>query len=78
MRIYLIIAVVVAVLGIFWAGGEIAKQKCRAETAKLATEHVVNINKTTNKIKRDANEKTFNTGVDDIRHILYQKYTIAE
>ena len=78
MRIYLIIAGVVACLGVFWTGGEIARQKCRAENANLATEHLVNINKITNKIKRDTNEKIFNTSVGDIRRILRQKYTIAD
>ena len=29
-------------------------------------------------IQRKVNEETFNSGLDDIRNVLYQKYTIKD
>jgi len=74
MKFYLIGAVVALVAGAYFAGGRIAHEKCRAAAANTATEIAIN---STN-ITRIANEKTFNTGVRDIRNILRQQYTIAD
>ena len=74
MRIYLIIAVVAMVLGAYWAGRNIARSECVALAANTNTNNILNsVN-----IQREANENAINTGVGDIRHILYTKYTIAE
>lgn len=74
MRIYLIIAVVAMVGGAYFTGGRIAYEKCRADVANSATTAVVK----SGEITRIANEKTFSTGVRDIRDILRRKYTIAD
>lgn len=55
-------------------GGRVAMQKCNARVASVAVKQNQEIIKTMGVI----NEKTFNTGVRDIRRVLCEKYTIAE
>ena len=74
MRIYLIIAVCAMIGGAYLTGGKVAREKCRAEYATAGTNEVI---KSIN-ITRAANEKSFNTGVHDIRDRLRRYYTIAE
>ena len=74
MKFYLIGAVVALVAGAYFAGGRVAHERCRAAAANTATEIAIN----SANITRIANEKTFNTGLRDIRRILHQKYTIAD
>ena len=73
-KIYIFICGLLVVYGAFWAGGRIATAKCAAKTTKNQILQVYKVLET----KRHINEKSFNTGVDDIRHILHTKYTIAD
>lgn len=76
MKIYIFlffICVGVAV-GAYWAGGRAATQKCNARVAEITVKQNREIIQTMGAI----NEKTFNTGVRDIRRVLREKYTIAE
>jgi len=74
MQKYLIIAVCAMVVGAYFFGARIAREKCVADGANAQTHEIVN----SRNILRKANEKTLNTGVRDIRDILRRKYTIAE
>lgn len=74
MKVYLIVAVCTLVGGAYLAGGRIAREKCRGNVANSETNAVIK----SVEITRIANEKTFNTGVRDIRDILRRKYTIAD
>lgn len=74
MRIYLIIAIIALVGGAYIMGARVAREKCTADVANATTAEIINtVNNT-----RAADEKTFNTGVRDIRNILRAKYTIAD
>ena len=74
LYIFLFFICVVVVAGAYWAGGRVAAQKCNARAAEVAVKQNQEIIKTMVAI----NEKTFNTGVRDIRRVLREKYTIAE
>lgn len=74
LYIFLFFICVVVVAGAYWAGGRVAAQKCNARAAEVAVKQNQEIIKTMGAI----NEKTFNTGVCDIRRVLREKYTIAE
>lgn len=74
MKVYVFIGLVLVVISAYFVGGRVASQKCKVQIAEL------NSNKSALVIKNmeEINEKTVNTGVRDIRRILYEKYTIAE
>ena len=74
MQKYLFIAVCAMVLGAYWFGTRIAREKCVADSANAQKDEIIN----SGNIVRMANEKTVHTGVRDIRDILRRKYTIAE
>lgn len=70
-----IIAIFIAFIAFsYWAGNRVAVQKCDAQIAKLNSQ---NTNIAFEKMEK-VNEKTFNTGVRDIRRILREQYSIAE
>lgn len=76
MKRYFFIIICVAFLfcAAYWAGGRVATQKCDTRIAEIrANQQSINIQQMVN-----ANEKTVNTGVCDIRRILRKQYTIAE
>ncbi|MBO7508865.1 MAG: hypothetical protein J6T57_01125 [Alphaproteobacteria bacterium] len=74
MRIYLIIAVIVMVGGAYVMGGRIAKNECLSDASELRATDITNMVE----MQRIVNEKTVHTGVNDIRGILRDKYTIAD
>ena len=74
MKKYLIIAVSAVVGAAYIIGVRSAQMKCVAAAARTESKEFINI---TN-IKRNTDEKTFNTAVADIRGVLHAKYTIAE
>lgn len=74
MKIYLIATVGALALGAYVMGGKIAREKCRTDVAIAATNTEIK----SREIERIVNEKTFTTGVRDIRDILRTKYTIAD
>ncbi|MBO7656716.1 MAG: hypothetical protein J6S80_03245 [Alphaproteobacteria bacterium] len=74
MKNYLIIAIAIIVAGAYFFGARIGRMKCQSSARRAETKEIENIIV----IKRNTDEKVFNTGVDDIRRILHTKYTIAE
>lgn len=74
MKQYLIIAAVAIVAGAFFMGVRIGRMRCTIDSARAQSNEMTNIFD----IKRNTDEKVFNTGVRDIRRILHTKYTIAE
>ena len=74
LRFYLGAAIIIMIIGAFWAGGRIAHEKCMRRTTQSETQQITNsIN-----MQRNINEKVFDTGVRDIRDILRREYTIRE
>lgn len=76
MKVYLCVfmAGVTAIFFSYVAGVRVGREKCRADLVSQSA----TIQSQTIKIIGDVNAETFNRGVDDIRRVLYEKYTIAE
>lgn len=74
MKNYLIGAIAIIVVGAYFFGWRMARTRCELNSVRDQSREIINISN----IKRDSDEKVFNTGVGDIRHILHTKYTIAE
>lgn len=74
MSKYILIAAMAVVVFAYIIGGRVATQKCDIKIAEINASKQLTINKKIGEI----NEKTFNTGVHDIRNILRAKYTISE
>ncbi|MBR2393141.1 MAG: hypothetical protein IKB05_01480 [Alphaproteobacteria bacterium] len=76
MKTYLFVfmAGVTAIFFSYVAGVRLGRQQCRADVAQQSGY----VQSETIKIIGDVNAETFNRGVDDIRHVLHEKYTIAE
>ena len=72
--IYVPLGVAAVVCGAFWAGGRIAREKCRANVAAtdVATQQQI-----INKLGK-INAETYDTATADIRRVLREKYSIAE
>lgn len=76
MKTYLFVFLV-ACATLFFAYGAgvwVGREKCNAQTERNVAIQQSEIIKTMETV----NAETFNTGVRDIRRILYEKYTIAE
>ena len=74
MRMYLFIGILVFICFSYWAGNHVATQKCDTKIAELNSQNTNIIFENMEKV----NEKTFNTGVRDIRRFLREQYSIAE
>lgn len=74
MKKYLIIAVAVIVAGAYFFGVRIGRMKCNMDSVRAQSSEISDIID----IKRNTDEKVFNTNLGDIRRILHEKYTIAE
>lgn len=74
MKQYLILAAAVIVAGGYFFGVRIGRMRCAIDSMRAQSNEITNIID----IKRNTDEKVFNTGLRDIRHILHAKYTIAE
>lgn len=74
MNKYLIIAFVIIISFVYFAGSRVATERCNTKIAEISA------SKQSDMVKKmdEINEKTFNTGVHDIRRVLREKYTIAE
>ncbi len=73
-KIYLMLIGVVMLVCIYIFGIYSGYQKCNAKVATQTNNqqsHVI-------EIQRKVNEEVFNRGVNDIRNVLHQKYTIAD
>lgn len=74
MKIYFICAVALLIGGAFYMGGRIARTECISEVATAQTnEFIIQLN-----TQRQIDEKTFHTGMRDVRRVLRTKYTIAD
>ncbi len=73
-KIYVIAAMCAGIVIAYLIGGRVEMARCRAQ---VALDVIHSTNQTAQK-KRKINEKVFNTGVNDIRDILRDKYTIAD
>ena len=76
MKKYFVIAAICAGVcaGAYWAGGRVAIAQCDVKISEMRMAH----QSMNTEILGVVNEKTFNTGVRDIRRILREKYTIAD
>lgn len=74
MKKYLVLAVVAIVAAAYFFGLRIGRMQCAVNSMRAQSNEIINISD----IKRNTDEKTFNTGVGDIRRVLHAKYTIAE
>ena len=76
MKLYLFLfaAAGVAMFFSYVTGVRMGREKCRGD---IATQSGA-IQSETIKIMGDVNAESLNRGVDDIRRVLYEKYTIAE
>ena len=72
--LFLLLGFVAVILFAYWAGGQVARQKCNA----LINESSASQQRIIIEQMGSVNEKVVNTGVCDIRRILREKYTIAE
>lgn len=63
-----------AIFFAYFAGIKIATERCKANVANDAAVKQSCIIK----LQEDVNAEVLNRGVDDIRRVLYEKYTIAE
>ena len=73
-KIYLLAVGLIIMLCIYFFGMYAGYQKCNAKVATQANNqqsHVI-------EIQRKVNAEVFNRGVNDIRNVLRQKYTIAD
>lgn len=69
-----LMAVVIAIFFAYLAGVRIANERCRA---RINTDGFVRQSEII-KLQGDVNVEVFNRGVDDIRRVLREKYTIVE
>lgn len=76
MKTYLFVfmAGATAIFFSYVAGVRMGREKCRTDVVQ----NMGAIQSETIKIMGNINAETFNTGVRDIRRVLYEKYTIAE
>ena len=74
IKLYFFIGTILAVYSAYLVGIHTGTHQCQTEAANV---HASQINDTI-KTMGIINAKTVNTGVDDIRRILREKYTIAE
>ena len=74
LRIYLAAIIIAAIFLSYFMGSYVSNVKC-GEHIATATAKQTFVN---NSFLENANETVFHTGVDNIRRILYEKYTIAE
>ena len=73
-KLYLTVAVCAIIIGAYFYGRNISNIKCRA--SYLQNELNQNIQNYNN--QRIIHDTVYKTGVDDIRRILFDKYSIAE
>lgn len=74
LRFYLVALVGATIFLSYFVGAHVANIKCSERVASAIAEQLA-IN---NNLLENTNETVFHTSVGDIRHILHEKYTIAE
>lgn len=73
-KFYMLLVIGVAIFFAYLAGGRVANEQCRARSSNNLVKQQAQILQ----IKRVVNEKVLGTDTNDIRHVLREKYTIAE
>lgn len=74
MRLYLLFAVFVAIVCVYFYGINTEREKCKT---KHFQDNFETITKTQQQ-QKVIHDTVYKTGVGDIRRILFDKYTIAE
>nr|MBQ0091632.1 hypothetical protein [Candidatus Enterousia merdequi] len=74
MRIYLLLSICALIMGAYFYGTKVEKAKCESRNLQNNLQNIEKIQQT----QRMVHETSYKTGVDDIRIILLNKYTIAE
>ena len=73
-KLYLVMAICALIMGAYFYGVNITNVKCQKQ-------HIEQVFQNQNKLiqnQRIIHDTVYKTGVGDIRHILRDKYTIAE
>ncbi len=73
-KVYVILLLCVVLVGTFFYGRNVGVSKCEMQNLQ----NQINTTEQNQIKERDLNDKVFKTGVADIRHILRDKYSIAE
>lgn len=73
-KLYFLLFFIAVVWGAYLVGGHVANEKCRGTVADDIVAQQVELIK----IQEVVNAETVSRGVDDIRRILREKYTIAQ
>lgn len=73
-KIYLLVVGLIIVMCVYFFGMYSGYQKCKVKIADQTHNQQSEIIK----IQRKVNAETFNSGLDDIRDVLHQKYTIQD
>lgn len=73
-RIYLLLFVVVIMVGLYLVGIVVGKSRCQTDNVVVVTQQQTELIN----LERKVNAESFNRGVDDIRRILREQYTIKE
>ena len=74
LRFYYVALVCATIFLSYFIGGHVGAIRCREHIANNNAKQII---LDTKKLE-SVNEVAFHTGVNDIRHILREKYTIAE
>ncbi len=77
-KLYFLVAGCVIVGGAYVCGLNVGDAKCDARITRENLQNIQNLQIESIKTKRTNHEIVYKTGVDDIRRILRDKYTIAE
>lgn len=74
IKFYLVVVLAVLVVGAYVSGRKIATADCRADMYQQQNVRQTQINQKLEVI----NEKVVRSSTDDIRRVLFEKYSIAE
>ena len=77
-KIYLLFVIGAIIYGAYFYGTNVADAKCRAQIAQQNLMALQNSHIQFTKTKKENHEIVYKTSLSDIRHILRDKYTIAE
>lgn len=73
-KLYILLFGVAVVCGAYFAGGQVARQRCNARVGADVVAQQLQIMK----IQGDINAEAYNSNTGDIRRVLRERYTIAE
>ena len=77
-KLYLFLSICAVVCGAYLCGTVVADARCRARISQQNLQTVQNIQNQITKNKRIIHDTVYKMGVDDVRRILRDKYTIGE